>query len=203
MPQVMPAQPAPPMAPQVQARPVTPGAFSVPPMAIPKKRDAVPTYQPPAASAPAPAPVAPTVEPSKPKDDLAALRETLVKQVPPVQQAPPEPSWKMRTAEGAVAPPPAEPLKKAKRKEKQKSKLAESIRVQLIKFLLWTMERRYTPDDHWTLKDAFEVSTMELREQFFSAFSQTLKSTQKKESGSEDDIDDIGAGRMRGRARRH
>ena len=206
MPQVMPAQPMPPAAPPGQARPVTPGAFSVPPMPIPKKRDAIPSYQPPVASgsAPAPAPAAPAVEPSKPKDDLAALRETLVKQAPHVQQAPQEPTWKMRTAEGAVAPPAAaEPLKKAKRKEKGKSKLAESVRIQLIKFLLWTMERKYSPDDHWTLKDAFEISTMELRDQFFSAFSQTLKSTAKEKSSEEDDIDDIGAGRMRGRARRH
>jgi len=207
MPQVMPVQPAPPMVPPAPVRPFTPGAFSVPPMAIPKRRDAVPTYQPPVAAGPAPAsapaPQAPAVEPSKPKDDLAALRETLVKQAPLVQQAPPEPTWKMRTADGVVAPPPAEPLKKAKRKEKKPSKLGQKTRIQLIKFLLWTMERRYSPDDHWTLKDAFEISTMELRDQFLSAFSQTLKSTAKEKSSDEDEIDDIGAGRMRGRGRRH
>ena len=73
--------------------------------------------------------------------------------------------------------------------------------MQLIKFLLWACERKYSPDDHWTLKDAFEVSTMELRDQFIGAFSQSLKSANKPRV-DEDDMDDMAAGRMRGRARR-
>jgi hypothetical protein len=88
------------------------------------------------------------------------------------------------------------------KKAKGDSKLMAAIKVQLIKFLLWACERRYSPDDHWTLKDAFEVSTMELRDQFIGAFSQTLKS-RKKDGVDDDDMDDMAAGRMRGRGRRH
>jgi hypothetical protein len=82
------------------------------------------------------------------------------------------------------------------------SKLMAAIKVQLIKFLLWACERRYSPEDHWTLKDAFEVSTMELREQFFGAFSQTF-SAPKRQTRVDDDMDNMAAGRMRGRGRRH
>jgi hypothetical protein len=79
-----------------------------------------------------------------------------------------------------------------------------SIKVQLIKFLLWACERRYSPEDHWTLKDAFEISTMELRDQFIGAFSESLKSTKKTRQDNFDDNDDsIAAGRMRGRGRKH
>ena len=87
------------------------------------------------------------------------------------------------------------------KKAKGDSKLRAAIKVQLIKFLLWACERKYSPDDHWTLKDAFEVSTMELRDQFIGAFSQSLKSANKPRV-DEDDMDDMAAGRMRGRARR-
>ena len=205
---MMPPQaPPPPLAarPPAPPRPVTPPSFSVPPMAIPKKREPVPSYQPPVA---APGPIAP--EPAKaapPKDDLAALRASLVAQAPPVRPAPTGPAWGVRTAEGSVAPPPAASVKgagKAKgKKGRGDSKLMAGIKVQLIKFLLWACERKYSPDDHWTLKDAFEVSTMELRDQFFSAFSQSLKSANRPSANDEDDMDDMAAGRMRGRGRRH
>jgi len=69
--------------------------------------------------------------------------------------------------------------------------------------LLWACERKYSPDDHWTLKDAFEVSTMELRDQFIGAFSQTAQSLKSKQRAPEDEVDDMTAGRMRGRGRRH
>jgi len=129
-----------------------------------------------------------------------------VAQAPPVRPAPTGPAWGVRTAEGSVAPPPAASVKgagKAKgKKGRGDSKLMAGIKVQLIKFLLWACERKYSPDDHWTLKDAFEVSTMELRDQFIGAFSQTLKSS-KKTNVDDDDMDDMAAGRMRGRGRRH
>jgi hypothetical protein len=211
MPQQMPAMPQPPaqMAPAPPPqRPTTPQSFSVPPMAIPKK--AAPVYQPPAA------PPTPAVEPAKPappKDDLAALRASLVAQAPGVKPAS-SASWGVRTPEGTVAPAAAPAESKGKGKGKAKgqanagtvkkkgdSKLMASIKLNLIKFLLWACERRYDPEDHWTLKDAFEVSTMELRDQFFGAFSQTFAST-KKNSG-DDEMDDMAAGRMRGRGRRH
>ena len=209
-PQMMPPQPAPPamMPPQAPPRQVTPPSFSVPPMAIPKKREAAPAYQPPAAAPPAP--VAPEpARPAPPKDDLASLRASLVAQAPPVRPAPTGPAWGVRTAEGTVAPPPVQNAKgsgkgKGKSKSKRGSKLMGAIKVELIKFLLWACERRYTPEDHWTLKDAFEVSTMELRDQFMSAFSQSLKSSKGSRPADDmDDMDDMAAGRMRGRGRRH
>ena len=213
--QPMPAQPMPPQAPPFasQPAPTTPArptpSFSVPPMPIPKKAQQIPVYQPPTAP-----PVAPAPEPAKPappKDDLAALRASLVAQAPVTKPAPAA-NWGVRTGGGAVTPAPAaaDPKGKSKGKEKGKSKekkkgdsrLMAAIKLQLVKFLLWACERRYSPDDHWTLKDAFEVSTMELRDQFFGAFSQTLAST-KRSKPADDDMDDMAAGRMRGRGRRH
>jgi len=181
-------------------------------MPIPKKREPLPTYQPPAA---APGPVAEPPRPAPASDDLAALRASLVAQAPPVRPAPTGPAWGVRSAEGTVTPLPVAPVKgkgkgkgKANAKAgvkgaKQDSKLKAAIKVQLITFLLWACERKYSPDDHWTLKDAFEVSTMELRDQFFSAFSQSLKSANRPRSDDDDDVDDMAAGRMRGRGRRH
>jgi hypothetical protein len=190
-------------SPQPPARPATPPSFSVPPMPIPKKAQPAPVYQPPAAVPPVPPEAA---RPAPQKDDLAALRASLVAQAPVVKPAPAA-NWAVRTADGTVAPPPSTTDPKAKGKGKAKGKKGDSrlmaaIKIQLIKFLLWACERRYSPDDHWTLKDAFEVSTMELRDQFFGAFSQTLASTKKPKS-IDDDMDDMAAGRMRGRGRRH
>jgi hypothetical protein len=224
-PQAMPPQPplaaqppyAPPQAPApAPPRPVTPPSFSVPPMAIPRKREApLPTYQPPAA---APAPRAPEPpKPAAPKDDLAALRASLVAQAPPVAQAPSAGAWGVRGGEPAA--PQVVPGRKGGGKGKNKgakatvvpgkaapkaeSKLMAAIKIQLIKFLLWACERRYSPDDHWTLKDAFEISTMELRDQFIGAFSESLKASKKTRQDIDDDTDDMAAGRMRGRGRRH
>ena len=214
-PQPMPTQAMPPQPPAARppapARSATPQSFSVPPMAIPKKREALPTYQPPAV-----APVPPTVAEPPKQDDLAALRASLVAQAPPMRPAPTGAAWGVRAAEGSVTPLPAAPVKgKGKGKEKgnakagakggpkRDSRLMAAIKVKLITFLLWACERRYSPDDHWTLKDAFEVSTMELRDQFFSAFSQSLKSANRPSANDEDDMDDMAAGRMRGRGRRH
>ena len=205
-PQMMPpaAAPQPPVAPPAPPRLVP--SFSVPPMAIPKKREATPAYAPPAA-VPMPAPAAP-------KDDLASLRASLVAQAPPVRPAPTAPAWGVRTGDGTVAPPPVAAGAKGKGKGKGKgkekgakskrdSKLAAAIKVKLITFLLWACERKYSPDDHWTLKDAFEVSTMELRDQFIGAFSESFKASRQKRSVEDDDMDDMAAGRMRGRGRRH
>ncbi|HEV2014290.1 MAG TPA: hypothetical protein VGR77_10475 [Candidatus Dormibacteraeota bacterium] len=223
-PQVMPVQPpmaaqppaAPPAppAPPVPARSVTPPSFSVPPMAIPRKREALPTYQPPAA---VPTPAAPEpARPAPPKDDLASLRASLVAQAAPVMQAPSGPAWGVRAAEGTVAPPASGDRKasgkgKAKgakaggRTAKRDSKLMAAIKIQLIKFLLWATERQYSPEDRWTLKDAFEISTMELRDQFIGAFSESLKGSKRRTrvDDVDDDSDNMAAGRMRGRGRRH
>jgi len=225
MPPQQPMAAQPPIAPPAPHRPITPPSFSVPPMAIPRKREAapLPSYQPPAA---APAPLAPEpAKPSAPKDDLAALRASLVAQAPPVAQAPSAPAWGVRGGE-PVAPPVVPGRKGAKGKDKGKgkdkdkgpkvdvvqgkaaapkadSKLKAAIKIQLIKFLLWACERRYSPDDHWTLKDAFEISTMELRDQFIGAFSESFKASKQKREDNFDDTDDMAAGRMRGRGRRH
>jgi hypothetical protein len=158
-------------------------------------------------------------KPAVPKDDLAALRASLVAQAPPMAHAPSAPAWGVRGGEPVAAP--VVPGRKGKGKDKDKvkaakaplaqgkaapkadSKLMAAIKVQLIKFLLWACERRYSPEDHWTLKDAFEISTMELRDQFIGAFSQSLKASKKARQDSFDDTDDMAAGRMRGRGRRH
>jgi hypothetical protein len=216
MPPQQPIAAQPPIAPPPAPRPVVPPSFSVPPMAIPRKREAtpIPSYQPPAA-APAPAPE--PAKPTAPKDDLAALRASLVAQAPPVAQAPSAPAWGVRGGAAPVAPVvPSRKGGKGKDKgakvtavqgkaaaPKAESKLMAAIKIQLIKFLLWACERRYSPDDHWTLKDAFEISTMELRDQFIGAFSESLKSAKKKREANFDDEDDMSAGRMRGRGRRH
>ena len=210
LPTMPPVMPPPPAAAAPPTRPITPQSFSVPPMGIPKKRAAIPSYQPPAA-VPMPAPVAPEPPKAAPKDDLASLRASLVAQAPAVRPAPAAPAWGVRTGEGTVAPPPAAgPKGKTKGKGKDKgakpkgnSKLAAAIKVQLITFLLWACERKYSPDDHWTLKDAFEVSTMELRDQFIGAFSESFKASRQKRNVEDDDVDDMAAGRMRGRGRRH
>jgi len=207
LPMMPPVGPPPPAAPAPPTRPITPQSFSVPPMAIPKKRDAIPSYQPPVA--PMPAPSAPDPAKSAPKDDLASLRASLVAQAPAVAPAATAPTWGVRTGDGTVAPPPAAAGPKRKGKDKTArtkgdSKLMGTIKVQLITFLLWATERKYSPDDHWTLKDAFEVSTMELRDQFVSTFSESFKaSRQKRDAADDDDMDNMAAGRMRGRGRRH
>jgi hypothetical protein len=207
LPMMPPVGPPPPAAPAAPTRPLTPQSFSVPPMAIPKKRDAIPSYQPPAA--PMSAPAAPEAARTAPKDDLASLRASLVAQAPAVAPAPSAPTWGVRTGDGTVAPPPAAAGPKRKGKDKTAktkgdSKLMAGIKVQLITFLLWACERKYSPDDHWTLKDAFEVSTMELRDQFISTFSESFKaSRQKRNAEDDDDTDNMAAGRMRGRGRRH
>jgi hypothetical protein len=129
-----------------------------------------------------------------------------VAQAPAVRPAPAAPNWGVRTGEGTVAPPPAAgPRAKGKEKStKGNSKLKAAVKVQLIKFLLWATERKYSEEDHWTLKDAFEVSTMELRDQFIGAFSESLKGSKRRDTSDvDDDTDNMAAGRMRGRGRRH
>jgi len=209
-PQMMPPQvsPSQPVAPPQPARQATPPSFSVPPMPIPKKREAAPTYQPPAAMpGPAAPPAQQAAQSAPPKDDLAALRASLVAQAPPVRPAPTGPAWGVRTGDGTVAAPPPPAGAKGKGKErgaKKNSKLMAAIKVQLIKFLLWATERKYSEEDHWTLKDAFEVSTMELRDQFIGAFSESLKGSKRRDNADiDDDTDNMAAGRMRGRGRRH
>jgi hypothetical protein len=182
-------------------------------MAIPKRKEPAPVYQPPVAPASAIPPVADVLKPAAPtppKDDLQALRASLVAQAPAAPERPAAPAWGVRTAEGTVAPTdvPGKGGKAARGQKaaapgqkKAKSKLRAAIDVRLIKFLLWACERKYSPDDHWTLKDAFEVSTMELRDQFVGAFSESFKS-RPKSTMEDDDLDQMAAGRMRGRGRK-
>jgi len=207
------------------SRQVTPPTFSVPPMAIPKRKEPSPVYQPPVAPASAIPPVPEVMKPAAPtppKDDLQSLRASLVADAPAATQRPAAPSWGVRTADGTVAPAtaPARGAKAGKTgkadkadkagkvkksaadgQKKAKSKLRVAIDIRLIKFLLWACERKYAPEDHWTLKDAFEVSTMELRDQFIGAFSESFKS-RPKSTMADDDLDQMAAGRMRGRGRK-
>jgi hypothetical protein len=133
-----------------------------------------------------------------------------VAQAPPARPVPTGPAWGVRTGDGTVAAPPEAARAKGKSKDrgaktKGDSKLMAAIKVQLITFLLWACERKYSEEDHWTLKDAFEVSTMELRDQFIGAFSESLKASRRKNTTDidDDDTDNMAAGRMRGRGRRH
>jgi hypothetical protein len=202
------APPAPPVAPSRQA---TPPTFSVPPMAIPKRKEPAHVYQAPVAPVSAIPPVHEAIKAAPPtppkKDDLQSLRASLVADAPATRQAPAAPGWGVRSGEsGAVtAPPPAKGKRgqtsAVEKPKKGKSKLRAALDVRLITFLLWACERKYSPDDHWTLKDAFEVSTMELRDQFIGAFSQSFKA-RAKPTTSDDDVDQMAAGRMRGRTRK-
>jgi hypothetical protein len=151
------------------------------------------------------APVAPPVSdpnrPVTPVDELKTLRASLVAQAPTAPPAAgPPPNWNVRGPGGAVAPPPA-PKKAKGAKAAGPSPLRDWARVQLISFLLWACERRYSPDDHWTVKDAFEVATLELRDQFLGAFSQSIQNAAKGSSKRADEFegDQIASGRTRGR----
>ncbi len=201
----VPQPPLPPVAAPLAAAPIAPAAppakqasprFSVPPMPFGKK-----AAKPAEAQAPAPAP-AKGAEPAKPVplDDLRALRASLAAQAPAVPVNSKPPSWGVRTTDGKVLSPGPAHKGGQNGKKKRKSPLGDALKIQTIKFLLWACERKYSPDDHWTLKDAFEVSTMELREQFVGAFSQSFKPPPSSGSGVDDD-DQLSAGRMRGRAR--
>jgi len=229
LPQAAPPAPAPmPRPAPAPSRQVTPPTFSVPPMAIPKRKEPAQLYQPPVAPASAIPPVPEVMKPAAPtppKDDLQALRASLVAEAPAAPERPAAPSWGVRTADGSVAPAttptrggkpekagkPGKPGKPGKAgkgqktaaagQKKAKSKLRVAIDIRLIKFLLWACERKYSADDHWTLKDAFEVSTMELRDQFIGAFSESFKS-RPKSTMEDDDLDQMAAGRMRGRGRK-
>ena len=200
-PQAAPPAQMPPARPAMPTGPVTPPSFSVPPMPIPKRKEAAPVYQPLAAAVPAPqAPPAAEPKTSAPEDDLRSLRASLVSQAPIAGVPPAAPAWGVRKSDGTVAPPPSSAKVQGNGKQKKRGRLAAATRVRLIKFLLWACERKYSPDDHWTLKDAFEVSTMELRDQFVGAFSQSFK-TNRQASAEDDDVDQMNEGRMRGRAR--
>jgi hypothetical protein len=206
--------PPPPMAPPArQPRPATPPTFSVPPMPLPKPRG---TVNLPGRSAPPPPPVAapipqPAPGPVTPVDELKTLRASLVSQAPAVPVPGAAPNWNVRGPGGAVAPAPAQVKGKGAKGAKaakgvkaprQPGKLRSWGRVKLITFLLWACERRYSADDHWTVKDAFEVATLELRDQFLGAFSQSFQSGKSsKPGGDEFDGDQIASGRSRGRTR--
>ncbi|HEY8737432.1 MAG TPA: hypothetical protein VIO62_10370 [Candidatus Dormibacteraeota bacterium] len=209
-PQAAPLAP-PAAAPAAPSRQATPPSFSVPPMAIPKRKAPAQVYQAPVAPASAIPPVHEALKPAQPtppkKDDLQSLRASLVAEAPAGRQAPAAPAWGVRSGEGgaATAPPPTKGKRgqsvTADKPKKGKSKLRAALDVRLITFLLWACERKYSPDDHWTLKDAFEVSTMELRDQFIGAFSESFKS-RPKATIADDDVDQMAAGRMRGRGRK-
>lgn len=199
----------PPAPPRPPARPATPPSFSVPPMPLPKPRG---TVNLPGRSAPPPAvvpPAAPAASaPVTPVDELKTLRASLVSQAPAVPAPGAAPNWNVRGPGGAVAPP-AAPVKgkgakgaKGVKAPRRPGPLRSWGRVKLITFLLWACERKYSPDDHWTVKDAFEVATLELRDQFLGAFSQSFQSAKPtRPAGNEFEGDQIASGRTRGRTR--
>jgi hypothetical protein len=140
-------------------------------------------------------------------DELKTLRATLMSQAPAAPVQGPPPNWNVRGPEGGVAPPPA-PARGARGKAAKPARTGKPspfrawARVKLITFLLWACERKYAEDDHWTVKDAFEVATLELRDQFFGAFSQSFKAAKPSGRPSDEfDGDQIASGRTRGRSR--
>jgi len=184
-------------------------SFSVPPMPIPRRREAAPV-SPTQSPAPPPPSVKPGAgakpaeapKPGTPQDDLKELRASLIAQVPQAQPPKAAGAWKIRQTDATVTAPKTSDSRKAVKQAKQKrpSRLKALVQEKTIRFLLWACERHYSADDRWTVKDAFEVATLELRDQFLGAFSQAFKTT-KVAGREEDDIDQVTAGRMRGRAR--
>lgn len=180
-------------------------------MPLPRPRGTVnlPPAAPPSPPMAAPLPqAAPVQDPNRsatPVDELRTLRASLVSQAPAVPPAGPPPNWSPRGPSAAVPPPVAPPRGKAQKSPRvaRPSPFRAWARVQLITFLLWACERRYSEDDHWTVKDAFEVATLELRDQFFGAFSQSLQGAKgaKRPGTDEFEGDQIASGRSRGRTR--
>src|SRR5438132_1605293 len=124
-PQAAPPVQMPPARPAVPARPVTPPSFSVPPMPIPKRKEAAPVYQPPAAAVPAPqAPPAAEPKTSAPEDDLRSLRASLVSQAPIAGVPPAAPAWGVRKSDGTVAPPPSRVKVPVNGKREERGRLA-------------------------------------------------------------------------------
>ncbi len=219
LPVISPPAPSPPAT---AKRPLTPGAapgqaaaapsFSVPPMPIPKRREAAPVSPAQSPAPVAPPPVAKPVpgaqpadagKPGTPQDDLKVLRASLIAQAPQAQPREAGGAWKIKQTDGTMAAPMAPDTRKVVKpaKPKRPSRLNALVQENAIRFLLWACERHYSPDDHWTVKDAFEVATLELRDQFLGAFSQAFKTRARTAGTEEDDIDQVTAGRMRGRAR--
>ena len=198
-----------PMARPAPPRQTTPPTFSVPPMPLPKPRGTVNLAgrqaPPPPAQAASPAPAPPAGSgPVTPVDELKSLRATLVSQAPAVPAPGTVPNWNVRGPGGSVAAPPQVKGKAAKgaKAPKRPGRLRSWGRVKLITFLLWACERKYSPDDHWTVKDAFEVATLELRDQFFGAFSQSFQGPKSSKTKRDDyEGDQIASGRSRGRTR--
>ena len=87
-------------------------------------------------------------------------------------------------------------LVKAHQITKEGKKRLEELKGEALEYLVQV----FTEDERKGPKDAFEVSTMELRDQFVGAFSQSFK-TNRQASAEDDDVDQMNEGRMRGRAR--
>jgi hypothetical protein len=87
-------------------------------------------------------------------------------------------------------------------------KLQQKLEKAAIRFLVWASEQPYSPDDHWTLKEATDVAKRELKEQMTAMVKQyTSRPPKPKPRPAEGEaMDDLGAGRMarssRGRRRR-
>lgn len=150
----------------------------------------VPSYTPP----PAPAPRAPD-GPPEPQNELTALREALAAPA----AGPPPPKWKVRGrpagSVAASATPATQPGKAAQ--PKQRSKLSIKLEQSTIRFLVWASEQPYSQDDHWTLKEAWEVATRELRAQMNGMVKQyTTKAPQKPQRPETIEGDNLEMGRM-------
>jgi hypothetical protein len=110
------------------------------------------------------------------------------------------PKWKVRgrpAASGAAAPTQAVQPGKAAAQPKPQSKLSRTMEKSAIRFLVWASEQPYSPDDHWTLKEAFEVAKRELKGQMTGMVKQyTTKSAPKPRRTETIEGDNLEMGRM-------
>jgi hypothetical protein len=66
-----------------------------------------------------------------------------------------------------------------------------------IRFLVWASEQPYSPDDHWTLNEAWDVAKRELKAQMTGMVKQyTTKAPQKQRPPETIEGDNLEMGRM-------
>ncbi len=198
--------PPPPVYSPPTAPPVSPPGAApnpMPPPAAPAVRAIPPhaaTYVPPpgpvVAAPPAAAPPAPA------QDELSALRQALTQRaVGPKLPARPPTRRVGRAQPGAATPPVS--LKAARRRGGVQEKLQQKFEKAAIRFLVWASEQPYSPDDHWTLKEATDVAKRELKEQMTAMVKQYTTRPPKPKPRPEDEgpVDELAAGRMARSAR--
>jgi hypothetical protein len=93
---------------------------------------------------------------------------------------------------------PGKPAAKAKAaKAKVRSEFSRKMEQATIRFLVWASEQPYSPDDHWTLREAWDVATRELKSQMTGMIKQyTTKAPPKPRNPEAIEGDNLQMGRM-------